>query len=601
MKPLLLSLAPFLFLPQSAAADSDLDRRLVRALEDAGFTGTIESTLEQRLGRPLDPALVDLGRQIYFDPIQGLHGDNSCAGCHTPAFGFGDSQSIAIGVDNNGIVGPDRAGPRNQRKAPPVINSAFFPKQMLNGRFVALSGDPFDNSMGFEFPAPEGATRFPPGDPEIPTLLAAQGHIPQTELVEMAGFTGTAGTIGPEFDQFDDGHGSPLPPPDASGFRNEPIRDVVLSRFNDTEAYRDLLGDVFNGGVPFPPGGITFSMIGRALAEFQTSLTFADAPIDRYARGDRDAMTERQKRGALLFFGEARCVECHAVAGPSNEMFSDFENHVLGVPQIAPVFGTGTGNVKFDGPGGDEDFGAEQISGDPADRYAFRTSPLRNCAVQPAFFHNGSFTRLEDAIRHHLDPRASARRYEARRAGVAQDLTRRQGPVRPALDRLDDIVREPIALTPTEVDALVAFVGEGLLDPRALPENLCALVPDEVPSGLPVADFQGCGDARRAGPADAAALAAPEESPALRAWPNPSAAGTSLSFALVRESPVEVRVYDAGGRLVRRLAAGVLAAGDHVIAWDGRDEDGRAVAAGVYFARVSGAEGEATRRVSLLR
>jgi cytochrome c peroxidase len=604
MKLLALSLATFLFI-RNAAADSDLDRRLIRALEEAGFTGTIESTLEQRLGRPLDPALVDLGRLIYFDPVQGLHGDNSCAGCHTPAFGFGDSQSIAIGVDNNGIVGPGRTGPRNQRKAPPVINSAFFPRQMLNGRFVALSGDPFDNSMGFEFPAPEGTTRFPPGDPEVPTLLAAQGHIPQTELVEMAGFTGTAGTIGPEFDPFDDGHGVPLPPPDASGFRNEPIRGFVLARFNETEAYRELFGDVFNGGMPFPPGGITFSMIGRALAEFQTSLTFADAPIDRYARGDRDAMTERQKRGALLFFGKARCVECHAVAGASNEMFSDFENHVLGVPQIAPGFGLGRGNVIFDGPGRDEDFGREQVSGDEADRYAFRTSPLRNCAVQPAFFHNGCFTRLEDAVRHHLAPRTSARSYDARRAGVDEDLTRRQGPVRPVLERLDERLREPIELKPREVDALVAFVGEGLLDPRALPGNLCHLVPEELPSGLEVARFQGCerqGEGSRPEAVPAAAPAASREVPgALAARPNPTAGETSLSFELPGESPVRVSVHDASGRLVRRIFSGVLARGGHSITWDGRDDDGRRVAGGVYFVRVSGPAGDWTRRVSMVR
>ena len=101
-------------------------------------------------------------------------------------------------------------------------------------------------------------------------------------------------------------------------------------------------------------------------------------------------MTDAQKRGALLFFGKAGCVRCHAVAGASNEMFSDFEMHVAGVPQIAPVFGPGTGNSQFDGPGEDEDFGLEEITGDPADRYKFRTSPLRNVALQPAFFHNGA-------------------------------------------------------------------------------------------------------------------------------------------------------------------------------------------------------------------
>ena len=49
------------------------------------------------------------------------------------------------------------------------------------------------------------------------------------------------------------------------------------------------------------------------------------------------------------------------------------------------------------------------MTGLAEDRYKFRTSPLRNAALQPAFFHNGCFTRLEDAIRHHLDVSSSAR------------------------------------------------------------------------------------------------------------------------------------------------------------------------------------------------
>jgi cytochrome c peroxidase len=173
-------------------------------------------------------------------------------------------------------------------------------------------------------------------------------------------------------------------------------------------------------------------------------------------------------------------------------MFSDFENHVLAVPQIAPRFGGGTGNVKFDGPKGNEDFGREQISGDAADRYAFRTSPIRNAAVQPAFFHDGAFTRLEDAIRHHLDPRRSVRRYDAVKAGVDPDLTWQRVQMRPVLRRLDPILRRRIRLSPSEFDDLVTFVRDGLLDPRAKPENLCALVPATVPSGRQVAIFEGC-------------------------------------------------------------------------------------------------------------
>src|SRR5262245_35976251 len=169
----------------------DLDQRLRAALVRSGFTGRIESTLEARLGRPVDAKRADLGRLLFFDKILGLHDDNSCAGCHAPAFGFGDSQRMAIGVQNNGVVGPDRRGPRNQRRSPLVANTIFYPALMWTPRFVALSGDPFDPSLGFKFPAPEGVIF---GEP---TLLAAQGSLPSTELVEMAGFTGISKNPGP--------------------------------------------------------------------------------------------------------------------------------------------------------------------------------------------------------------------------------------------------------------------------------------------------------------------------------------------------------------------------------------------------------------------
>ena len=125
-------------------------------LRQLGFTGRIESTLEQRLGRRLDNRLANLGRLLWFDTITGLNDDHACGGCHSPTNGFGDTQSIAIGIDNNGIVGPHRIGPRNQRRTPMVINTAFFPTLMWNSRFASLSGDPFDNTSGFTFPTPEG-------------------------------------------------------------------------------------------------------------------------------------------------------------------------------------------------------------------------------------------------------------------------------------------------------------------------------------------------------------------------------------------------------------------------------------------------------------
>jgi cytochrome c peroxidase len=476
------------FAAGTAAAESDrvVDQQLARVLQRAGFTGGVQSTLEARLGREIDPALADLGRLLFFDKILGLHDDNSCAGCHAPAFGFGDSQRMAIGVDNNDVVGPNRSGPRNQRRSPLVANTAFYPALMWTPRFVALSGDPFDASQGFLFPSPEDVVTG------VPTLLAAQGSLPSTELVEMAGFTGiisNPGPFGPRHFQFDDGGGQALPPPDGTGFHNFPIQDAVDARLNAIPAYLEKFGAIFNGGAPLPAGGITINMRRLAIAEFQTGLKAADAPLDRFARGQADAMTAGQKRGALLFFGRAGCVDCHAVAGAANEMFSDFRPHRIGGPQVAPAFGVGTGNVIFDGPDENEDFGFEQTEGDPGLRYTFRTAPLRNLKVAPGFFHNGAFGTLEAAIAHHLDVPASLRRYDPGINALTADLS--PGPFEGILRAgIDPLLRNPIRLSDQEFLDLVEFVRDGLFDPAVL--GFCGHLPESVPSGLPLQSFEGC-------------------------------------------------------------------------------------------------------------
>ena len=440
--------------PASRAAapiPADVDAVLRGYLARNGFTGRIASTLETRLGRPIDHQLADLGRQLWFDPIQGLNDDNACAGCHSPTTGFGDTQPIAIGIENNRIVGPGRVGPRNQRRTPMALNTAFYPTLMWNSRFHAVSGDPFDNSKGFVFPAPEGRALS-----YLPHLLTAQAFIPPTERVEAAGFH-FPGT-------------------------NDDIRGEVVRRLNANGNYRRLFARSFphvKSGAP-----ITFDDVSRAIAEFEFTLVFANAPIDRYARGDRNALTASQKLGAELFFGRGRCVTCHAVSGKSNEMFSDFRQHVAGIPQIVPSFG----NVAFDGPGRNEDFGLEQATGSPADRYAFRTPPLRNVSLQSAFMHNGAFVDLEDAIRYHLDAVAGAAKYSPGR--LPADLQGLPGPQQPVLARLDPLLREPVKLTEQELKSLVDFVGDGLLDPAARPQHLRRLIPEKLPSGRASLLFQ---------------------------------------------------------------------------------------------------------------
>src|SRR5256714_6250347 len=139
-------------------------------------------------------------------------------------------------------------------------------------------------------------------------------------------------------------------------------------------------------------------------------------------------------------------------------MFSDFREHVIGVPQDAPAAGNpAAGNVTFDGPGQNEDFGLEQVTSNPNDRYKFRTSPIRNVALQPAFFHNGAFIRLEDALRFHLNPAGQAPHYDPTSAGVATDLRGPTGPIAPVLARLDPLVAAPVHLSNRGVPPLGEF------------------------------------------------------------------------------------------------------------------------------------------------
>lgn len=453
----LVSIGVVVLTPRTLATDSDdpLNEQLSAVLNQHGFTGRVGLSLEQRLGRKIDTKLAELGRLAFHDSLLGLNDDNSCSGCHSAPLGFGDSQSIAIGVENNNIVGPERTGPRNQRRAPLILNNVFFPALMWNSRFNSVSGNPFDNSAGFQFPLPEGLSLS-----SLPHLLTAQAFIPTTEKPEMTGFhQSVPGT-------------------------NDGIREAVVERLNASDQYRKLFGKSFSevkSGAP-----ITYEMLARAIAEFEFTLVFADAPIDKFARGQNNAMTEDEKRGALIFFGSGNCVSCHAVSGQSNEMFSDFRQHVAGIPQIAPI----VGNVTFDGPGANEDFGLEQVTGNPNDRYAFRTSPLRNLALQPAFFHNGSFTRLEDAVSHHLNAIGSAPSYNPVAAGVDADLQGPQGPIAPVLARIDPALATPVTLSTDEFRQLIAFLRTGLLDPKANTHDLRKLIPARLPSGRSIHVFQ---------------------------------------------------------------------------------------------------------------
>ena len=75
----------------------------------------------------------------------------------------------------------------------------------------------------------------------------------------------------------------------------------------------------------------------------------------------------------------------------------------------------------------------------------------------------------------------------------------------------------------------------------------------------------------------------PRSTPSLTALPNPFGPRTTIRYDLAAASDVSLYVADPTGRLVRRLVRGPQEAGSHTLDWDGRDDAGREVAAGIYL------------------
>jgi len=83
--------------------------------------------------------------------------------------------------------------------------------------------------------------------------------------------------------------------------------------------------------------------------------------------------------------------------------------------------------------------------------------------------------------------------------------------------------------------------------------------------------------------------------------PNPSTAGAQIQFGLDRRAHVKLGIYNVAGRLVRLLAQGPLEPGLHSIGWDGRDEHGQRVAAGIYVAKMRAGAKVITQKVVVMK
>jgi hypothetical protein len=94
--------------------------------------------------------------------------------------------------------------------------------------------------------------------------------------------------------------------------------------------------------------------------------------------------------------------------------------------------------------------------------------------------------------------------------------------------------------------------------------------------------------------------------PYISAWlsqnaPNPFNPSTTISYNIAAASEVRLDVYDANGKLVRKLVSGSLPAGSYTAKWDGRSDNGSFLSSGVYFCRLQAGKDSITIKMILLK
>ena len=93
----------------------------------------------------------------------------------------------------------------------------------------------------------------------------------------------------------------------------------------------------------------------------------------------------------------------------------------------------------------------------------------------------------------------------------------------------------------------------------------------------------------------------PETFQVLQNFPNPFNPETKIRFQLPKDMDTRVGVYNLKGQLVRMLIQATIKAGYQEIRWDGRDEQGKRVASGVYYYRIQAGPHDEIRKMVLIK
>jgi cytochrome c peroxidase len=230
-----------------------------------------------------------------------------------------------------------------------------------------------------------------------------------------------------------------------------PDGEAVTKTLAEDATYTKLFQEAY-GRAP------SYDDAARAIASFERTLVFLDAPFDRWLDGDAKAISADAVKGFALYQGKARCVSCHPINGAS-PIGSDNRFHNIGVSARHQDFESLAGRALAAlAKGGDaqqtidqlalesdlSELGRFLVTRNRSDLGAFKTEQLRNVGLTAPYMHDGSMQTLWDVVDHY------------NRGGEA--------------NRYLDGGIEPLALSEPEIDQLVAFLF-ALTDVRFAQQN----------------------------------------------------------------------------------------------------------------------------------
>ncbi len=147
--------------------------------------------------------------------------------------------------------------------------------------------------------------------------------------------------------------------------------DRVVQVLESIPGYAPLFAAAFGNST------ITFDRVSKALATFERTIISGDSAFDRFAAGDKSAMTKEQKAGYDFFNGKGECAECH-----KEPLFTDekFANLGVSAAKVPP------------------DAGRAEVTKKKGDRGKFKVPTLRDLSSRGPYMHDGSLKTLGDVL-----------------------------------------------------------------------------------------------------------------------------------------------------------------------------------------------------------